>query len=188
MICNKLKLSTSVFARKTKCVEIKNDIAEQFLNENHIQGYISGKHYGLLFNDELVAIMSFGKPRFNKNYDIELLRFAVRQGLSVVGGLSKLLKHYFKLHNKSILTYADYRYSTGNAYDKCGFKLISSTLPSYFYLNKNHTIRYSRMQFQKHLLSKKLEVFDSNLTEWENMQLNGYDRIWDCGNCVYVYK
>ena len=32
-----------------------------------------------------------------------------------------------------------------------------------------------------------LDQFDSNLTEWENMQLNNYDRIWDCGNISYKY-
>jgi len=38
------------------------------------------------------------------------------------------------------------------------------------------------------MLSEKLELFDPALTEWENMQLNGYDRIWDCGNRVYTWK
>ena len=53
---------------------------------------------------------------------------------------------------------------------------------------KNYTNRISRLQFQKHMLESKLEIFDSNLTEWENMQLNGYDRIWDCGNYVYEWN
>jgi hypothetical protein len=36
------------------------------------------------------------------------------------------------------------------------------------------------MQFQKHKLKEKLKIYNENLTEWENMQLNGYNRIWDC--------
>jgi hypothetical protein len=44
------------------------------------------------------------------------------------------------------------------------------------------------MNFQKHKLAKIIKVFDPNLTEWENMQLNGYDRIWDCGNLKYTYS
>ena len=43
----------------------------------------------------------------------------------------------------------------------------------------------SRIQFQKHKLKDKLETFDPNITEWENMKANGYDRIWDCGNMVF---
>jgi len=38
----------------------------------------------------------------------------------------------------------------------------------------------------KHNLKDKLQIFDPNLTEWQNMQLNNYDRIWDCGNFVFV--
>jgi hypothetical protein len=26
------------------------------------------------------------------------------------------------------------------------------------------------------------------LSEWANMVKNGYDRIWDCGNKVFVYN
>ena len=33
-----------------------------------------------------------------------------------------------------------------------------------------------------------LEEFDSDLTEWQNMQLNDYDRIWDCGNYIFKFK
>jgi hypothetical protein len=44
----------------------------------------------------------------------------------------------------------------------------------------------SRQKFQKHKLKDKLEVFNAELTEWHNMQNNGYDRIWDCGNMVFI--
>lgn len=33
----------------------------------------------------------------------------------------------------------------------------------------------------------ELPIFDINLTNWENMQLNGYDRIWDCGYIKYEW-
>jgi hypothetical protein len=35
------------------------------------------------------------------------------------------------------------------------------------------------------MLKDKLKDFDPVLSEWENMQMNGYDRIWDCGNFIY---
>jgi hypothetical protein len=31
-------------------------------------------------------------------------------------------------------------------------------------------------------------MFNPNLTEWENMKNNGYDRIWDCGNFKYEWS
>ena len=30
-------------------------------------------------------------------------------------------------------------------------------------------------------------MFDPHLTEWQNMQLNGYDRIWDCGHYKFEW-
>ena len=45
--------------------------------------------------------------------------------------------------------------------------------------------RYHKGNFTKSKISKKCDVFDEKLTEWENMQLNGYDRIWDCGLMVF---
>ena len=46
--------------------------------------------------------------------------------------------------------------------------------------------RYSRYQCQKHKLPALLgDLYNENLSEAENMQLNGYYRIYDCGNIVY---
>ena len=44
---------------------------------------------------------------------------------------------------------------------------------------------YSREQFKKHELKNKLKYFDKNLTEYENMKMNGYDRVWNSGNLKY---
>lgn len=33
-----------------------------------------------------------------------------------------------------------------------------------------------------------LENFDHKQTEVQNMVNNGYDRIWDCGNKVFVFR
>jgi hypothetical protein len=39
----------------------------------------------------------------------------------------------------------------------------------------------------KHKLKEKLNNYNDDLSEWENMQLNDYDRIWDCGNYVFQW-
>ena len=85
------------------------------------------------------------------------------------------------------MTYADRRYSDGTLYEKIGFKKIGISKPNYFYF-KNTSMLLSRLKFQKHKLKNILESFNPELTEWDNMQLNGYDRIWDCGNYVFGWK
>jgi len=188
ILLNKMgKSPNKVFARKCTIKEVDNKIAKQFLFDNHLQGEINGTHIGLFYKDQLVSLITMGKSRFNKSYDYEILRFCNKLNYSITGGLSKLLKHFKKDYSpSSIITYADARYGEGKGYENCGFKYKELTNPNYFYLKNNG--RENRMKYQKHKLKDLLESFDSTLTEWQNMQLNGFDRIWDCGNYKYEIK
>jgi very-short-patch-repair endonuclease len=178
------KTPNRVYGRKCKIVNLTNKIAKQFLNDNHIQGFIGGTHYGLEHNNTLVSILTVGKPRFNKNYDYEILRFCNKLNHSVIGGLSKLIKN-IKNPKKSIISYADKRYGDGLGYINIGFKKINESSPNYWYFsNKTKLLRESRIKYQKHKLKDILKSFDPKLTEFQNMVNNGYDRIWDCGNIV----
>ncbi len=177
-----------IFARKCQIYSVPVEDAKQFYFDNHLQGFINGQHLGLYYNNEFVSMMTVGRPRFNSNYEIEIYRFCNKLNTSVVGGLSRLLNAFTKILNpRSIITYADARYGIGDGYYKCGFKFVGTTEPGYYYM-KYYNQRKSRNQFQKHLLQNKLTSFDEKLTEWENMQLNGYDRIWDCGNFIYELR
>lgn len=175
-----------IFARKCVVKEIDSKTSNEFLEANHLQGGDNSSiRYGLYFNDELVAAMTFGKPRFNRNYDWELVRFASKNGCNVAGGASKLLNHFMRGHSGSIVSYADRRYSDGNLYEKLGFTQAGISHPNYCYLNGDE--RLSRYQCQKHRLAKVLgDGFDPLLSEFENMALNGWTKVYDCGNFVYV--
>jgi len=177
-----------IYARKCTLKEISNKESELFLFDNHIQGNIkSSIRIGLYYNNELVSIMTFSKSRYNKNYEYELNRFCNKIYTSVIGGFNKLLQYFIKNYSTSILSYADLRYSNGNIYYKNNFILSHQTPPNYFY-SKDKCSLESRLQYQKHKLKEKLTIYDENLSEWENMQLNKYDRIFDCGNLVFTYK
>jgi hypothetical protein len=177
-----------IYARKTYVKEINNIEEEIFLNENHLQGYIPSKIcYGLYYNDILVSLMSFGKSRFNKKYKYELLRFANKLNIKIIGGANKLFSYFEKNNNyESIISYSDKRYFDGIVYSIMGFVFVNNSDPNYFYLDNNYNKRESRNKYQKHKLKNLLEDFNPELTEWENMIINGYDRIWDCGNGVWV--
>ena len=45
----------------------------------------------------------------------------------------------------------------------------------------------SRMQCQKHKLEAFLEAYDPELSEYENMALNDWDRVYDCSNIKVEY-
>lgn len=175
-----------IFARKCIIRQISASDEKNFLEQNHLQGYaVSSIGYGLFHEGSMVAVMTFCKPRFNNHYDWELLRFSCAIGVRVVGGASKLLSYFRARNTGSIITYADRRYSNGNLYETLGFTRIGVTDPNYCYM-KNRK-RLSRYECQKHKLSHVLgDGFDPNLSENENMQINGWNRVYDCGNFVYA--
>jgi hypothetical protein len=190
IILSKLNKSENIlYARKCIIKEIDNKLYKSFLMNNHIQGYIQAKYkYGLFFNDDLVQVMSFGKSRYNKDYDFENIRSCTKINTQIIGGLSKLLKYFIKNENpKSIISYVDLRYFNGNGYIKNNFKIIGQSEPNYFYFHKTSMILESRLRYQKHKLEKILDNFDVGLSEYENMINNDYLRIFDCGNLKLLY-
>lgn len=181
MLRVKLGIATRIYARKCFIKEVDKNVAKEFFNENHIQGNAGcNKIIGLYYNDELVSAASFITPRFNKKYDWELVRFATIKNVVVVGGMSKLLSTI----TGSIISYANRRWSMGNVYKQCNFTLIDISRPNYFY-TKNFKTLENRIKYQKHKLINNIN-YDKNKSEKEIMELSGYNRIWDCGNLVYV--
>nr|DAX24926.1 MAG TPA: endonuclease-like protein [Caudoviricetes sp.] len=190
MIAAKLGISgTKIYARKTTIHGLSSEEASRFLKDNHLQGAVpSSVRLGLYYNEELVSIMTFAKPRYTKQYHWELMRFCNKTGLHVVGGASKLLAAFRKMHAGSIVSYANRRFSKGGLYENLGFIRIGKSAPNYWYV-KNGVIRYSRSQCQKHKLKSLLgDSFDETLSEVTNMRIHGYYQLFDCGNYVYALK
>jgi hypothetical protein len=191
IVRNKLGLAERIYARKCTVKEVSVDDKNIFLNTNHIQGADASKiKLGLYLNNELVSVMTFGTPRYNKMVEWELIRFCTKLNTCVIGGASKLYKHFIKTHTpKSIISYADKRISDGNVYDILGFSHTHDALPRYYYMHrKNYLKRLHRSNFTKDRIKKLYpEVDIQSNDEWTLMQTLGYDRIWDCGNKVYVW-
>lgn len=176
------------FARQCEVKEVSSKESFYFQEENHIQGAVNSKvNIGLYFKDELVSLMTFSKPRFNRRHEWELVRFCNKLGWHIPGAASKLLTHFEREYKpKNIVSYADRCWSKGNLYKHLGFELDHISSPNYFYVNKKEMIRESRIKYQKHKLPDLLEKFDPNLTESQNMANNGFYKVWDCGNLVFV--
>lgn len=161
---------------------------KQFLIDNHLQGAgtPTNINYGLFLKDLLVAVMTFGTPRFSKE-EFELIRFATLTNITIQGGASKLFSAFLKEYApKSIISYSDKRWSIGNIYKILGFKFSHTSDPGYFY--NNHSTILSRYQCQKHKLENLFpHLYDKNLTEREIMANAGFYKVYDCGNDVWVY-
>jgi len=189
MILNKCGLTKNkIFARKCS-IDIPTKQEERdFFDKNHLQGFSNSSIcYGLKYNNEFVCMISFRAPRYNKEFDYEIIRIASKLNTNVIGGITKLFKHFLKNNiNKTIITYADRRYSSGNVYKKLGFAFMRNSNIGYKWVKNN--ILYNRVQFQKHKLKDKLEIFDESFSESQNMFLNGYRKLYDCGQKVYIMQ
>lgn len=182
----------SVGARNCKVVTASKEGEIAFLEQYHLQGYIrSDKALALRGPDNaIIAMMTFGKPRFNVEFEWELLRFVCKNDIQVHGGASKLFKHFISEHKpKSILTYTDISKFTGNVYTALGFNssIHSITEPNYVWVMPSTNEVISRYRTTKSkLLSSGLGI--ESETEDDIMQNLGYVKIYNSGNIKFEWR
>lgn len=173
-------------ARSCKIVELASIDATDFLMRHHLDGNAKASvNLGLSLDDELLAVMTFAKPRFASDADWELVRLASLPFVHVRGAASRLLAHFRARHRGQVTSYCNLEYGSGGVYGAIGMKLVSQSRPGYVWV-KNGQRAYSRYQTQKHKLSALLPNFDPALSESENMFANGFRRYWDSGNLVFI--
>lgn len=174
-----------IFARNCEVKEITdNKFLNGILESWHIQGRDNSiLKIGLYYRDELVSVMTFDKFEGRKKLDDKswnLSRFCTKLNHIVIGGASKILKYFIKNYNPDrIISYADRSWSSGNLYDKLGFKLVSHSKPDYKYVIKSNRIHKSNFRKAK---------LKTNKSETEYMKDRGIMRIWDCGKLKFEMK
>jgi hypothetical protein len=174
-----------IFARKCEVKLIDcSKICNRFLNENHIQGSVNSVlKLGLYHNGELVSLMTFdhfeGRKKMQEG-GWNLSRFCNKLDTNVVGGASKILKHFITNYNpKRIISYADKDWSEGLLYEKIGFTRIHETKPDYKYILNE--IRVHKSRFRKSRLN-------TELSESQEMRKSHIKKIWDCGKIKFEIK
>lgn len=189
-----LGVTRRTHGRETRVIKIDNKILMGFLDVNHLNVPIKAKYkYGLLKDDELVAVMSFSKGRhierkkttFNS---FELLRFCNKLDTTVIGGFSKLLNHFIKTQNPDdVMTYVDRDWSDGRSFLALGFE-ISETMSSLeFWLN----MKTGEREYPHFVLKKydKLELDITNETEKTSFLENfGYKKLFNSGSYKLILK
>ncbi len=155
--------------------KISKLVAEDFLNENHFFGSTtSAYNYGLFYKNELMAVASFSKGRkMNRlpegKQSFELIRFCCEEGITVTGGLSKLMKHFFNEKKAGdIMTYVDKQFSNGESFINAGFKKHSETPPLSFLVNK--------------------KTFERSLLKEDNFDEKSFYKIENAGNIKMIYQ
>jgi hypothetical protein len=176
--------NTKTDARKCLIAAIEADVANKFVNENHIQGRgRSNARYGLFLDRELLAVMTFSKSEISRGLEgWEINRFCTKIGFNVRGGASRLFSAFLKEHTpEKVLSYADLRWGTGNVYRNLGFERVGITVPNYWYFRPDEMRRLHRYSL------RKTGADPIDMTEWQIRQQQGWNRIWDCGHAKWVW-
>lgn len=179
--------NTKIGARECIIKNISPNECSKFLNENHLQGATKPQvRLGMYYMGEMVGVMTFAKrspvsgPK-NIN-DWELTRFCNKRNTTIIGGASKLLRHFIKIYKpKVIYSFASNDISNGSLYDKLGF-IKEDYTSAYWYIDKRTLKRYHRSRFNKSNLEKMGYINDTE----ENIMLRlPYYKIYDCGHIRY---
>lgn len=186
-----LTKKSKIYARNCEIKLIDNTVCDTFLNMYHLQCTCKNQtiKLGLYYNNELIQVMTFGKPRYNKKYEYELLRLCTKAGYISVGGAEKLFNYFIKNYNPStIISYCDNSKFNGNIYKKIGFNLDTYGNPSKHWYN---------IKTKKHITDNLLrqrgfdQLFNTNYGKGTSnedlMRVAGFVEIYDCGQSTYVY-
>lgn len=179
-----------IYARKCEIKEVSKEDCAEFLNKYHLQGNCKGQdiRLGLYFNNELLEIMTFGKPRYNKNCQYELLRLC--SNAKIIGGSEKLFKYFVNNYNpSSIVSYCDKSKFKGDVYQRLGFELKDKGSPRCHWFN---------IATGEHITDNLLrqrgfdQLFNANYgkgTSNEKLMLqHGFVQVYDCGQATYIWN
>jgi len=142
-VMSRLNLNQRIFARKCEVVRVERSLARDFLNTHHLLNYAQAAfHYGLVHQNQLVAIAAFSRGRKMNRLEaslrsFEMVRFCSASGITVTGGLTKLLTHFVKVHTPGdVMTYIDKNWAQAETFVKSGFQRIGETPPISYPVNK----------------------------------------------------
>lgn len=183
------KNTIRVYGRNCNILEVNAKDANAFFSENHLQSTCRGilKCYALEYQGDIVQMMAFDKPRYNSNYDWELLRLCSKSGVSVIGGASKLYTHAKRNEVSNIISYCDYSKFNGNVYHNIGMKFLRKTKPSKVWSKGKNRITSNMLN---NLGYDK--IFGTDYGKYSNneelMIKNGWLPVYDCGQLVFEDK
>lgn len=188
-IINLITPRKKVYARVCKVKEISAVTASEFLNLHHLQNYAKDKiRLGLFFEDNLIALMTFGKPRYNRGYQYELIRYCCPKH-HVIGGAEKLFKYFITTYSpESLISYCDLSKFTGKLYTQLGFKLLRKSAPAKHWYNLKTKAHYTDNIIRQRGYDQIFHTSFGKGISNDVLMLNaGFVEVYDCGQATFVW-
>lgn len=175
-----------IFARKTTLHSITQKEANALLEENHLQGKTNNQTVclGLFYNNELLQVMTFGKPRMSRKYTWELIRLCTKKDWIVVGGKSKLLKHFLNSYTGSVFSYDnnDISCEEGKLVKPMG---IWRNIDTGRIINNNSVLRRGASRF---IGDEDFIKYPKGMSNDKIMEAEGYVKIYNCGSTKQIIR
>lgn len=194
-VANLVKDKIVLYARKLEVRLVSKSDADSFCDKFHIQGRCRGTEVAvaLLNGDEIVGVMTFGKPRYNKAYDYELLRLCYSK--VVVGGTKRMWKAALSElgSESSIISYCDLSKFNGSIYSDLGFVPKAKPRPSLHWYNPVTDQHVTDNLLRKHgfdqLVGSKIgQVYGQGTDNASLMRKHGFICIEDEGQQTFIYN
>ena len=192
-----------IYARNIRIQKVKNNRnARSFLEAYHTQGASNASEYYELRNkNQLVGVASFSKRH---NGTTELKRMCFTPNTQIVGGVSKIIKTYFKEHPEldTLYSFSDNNYGNGQGYASAGAEFVHETGPSLVFVSPtNPQDRYSWQvatpwSMKQGIVHKDINNTGqtNNVDEYVELYLShrtdnktGYDRIYTAGSKLWKF-
>lgn len=191
-IINSLTNKETIYARNCVIKDVSKKETKEFLNTYHFQNNCNGQkiRIGLYYNDELIEIMTFGKPRYNKKFEWELLRLCSKFDYKVIGGSEKLFKYFINNYNpQSIISYCDNSKFKGDVYERLGFNLKNYGKPTKHWYNPKTTIHITDNLLRQRGFDQLFKTnYGKGTSNEELMLIHEFVEIYDAGQSVWVWN
>ena len=190
-IVNSFLPKEKIQARKCVVKIADKKECDTFLNTYHYQNTCRSQkiRIGLYYNDELVQIMTFGKPRYNKKYEFELLRLCTKHNCIIIGGAEKLFSYFITTYKpNTIITYCDNSKFDGAIYEKLGFSLLHNAVPSIHWYNIKTNQHFTDNTIRKYGVDILLNTnFGKNTSNVDLLLEFNFVQVPDCGQKTLTY-
>ena len=184
LLMNKLGVIKSIPLRPQKCdiLPIISQEADAFYIKFHYIGKCLPKlTYGVFYDSQLIACISFSHPTRQSKHPWELVRMASDPTYKIHGIWSKLFKKFVAENSpSSVVSFSDNRLFQGLVYEKLGFKFDGNVTPDYYWVKADR-------RHHKSALRKKGAERTCGLTETQLRTAQGYEKVWDLGKKRWLY-
>lgn len=189
-IISMLRPKLSLDASDMRLYRLTPQATNEFLDKNDLAGRCRDQLLclGLVKDDEIYQVMTFGRPKYDKDHSIQLMRICTKLGYSIMDGydtITKRASEEFGVYG--IISYCDRSKFTGEVYEKIGMKLLRKTPPQEVWSKGDRKITANLLR-QRGYDQLFRTNYGKGISNEQLMLEDGWLPVYDCGQLVYEFK